>query len=136
MDLEATKTIKEECELFRGFDESQLGILIMNSHSKRFSEGDIVYARGEESQSTFCLIVSGSVNIVADSGYVLEELGINQIIGEIGAISPQHKRTVDVIAGEPTAVLEWNLLNIKESLPDLFIKLKDLAWKRISSWSG
>jgi len=33
-------------------------------------------------------------------------------------------------------VLEWNLPDIKESLPDLFKRLKDLAWKRISSWSG
>ncbi|MEA2040762.1 MAG: cyclic nucleotide-binding domain-containing protein [Thermodesulfobacteriota bacterium] len=138
MDLDAVRirTIIEGCELFRGFDGSQIGILIKNADIKRFSEGVIVYAKGEESQNTFCLIVSGSVNIVSDNGFVLEELGRNQIIGEIGTISPQHRRTVDVVAKEPTEVLEWNFLDIKESLPDLLKRLKDLAWKRISNWIG
>ena len=58
----------------------------------------------------------------------------HHIIGEIGATSPQQKRTITLKAGKHTEVLEWRIDEIAEQLPELSERLKDLAWRRVSDW--
>ena len=135
MDSETMKTAFKRCELFEGLDESQMGLLVMRANSREFSAGTTVYERGDDSGGTFALIGSGKVSVVAQNGFVLKELGVGEIIGEVGVISQQDKRTVTVKTIEPTEILEWHVKDIEEGSQELLKKLKDLAWKRMKYWN-
>lgn len=134
MDVRVARKAIEECDLFGGLDQSQLGLLLMNADATRFSENELVFAKGQQADETFCLIISGSVNILSDDGDILHSLGQGEVLGEVGVVSPKHKRTVTVMAGETTDVLRWDLKDIQDKLPELTKRLKDLAWKRIARW--
>ncbi len=90
--------------------------------------------KGEQSNDTFCLIISGNVNIVATGGNILKEMGSGEVLGEIALSDPNHIRTLNVIAREPTLVLEWNINHIKGKIPVLWKKLLKLAWKNIRNY--
>ena len=96
MDFAAIRDAVKKCETFDGFDDTRLGFLLMTSQTRAFRAGERIYAKGEEAHKTFCLIVSGTVSVVSETGQVLESIGPGDIIGEIGTISPQSKRTVTV----------------------------------------
>ena len=135
MDLDVMRTALKGCELFEGLDEGQMGLLIMRANSREFSAGETVYERGEDSGGTFALISSGRINVVAKNGFVLNELGAGEIIGEVGVISQHDKRTVTITTIEPTEILEWQIKDVEERSPELLKRLKDLAWKRIKYWN-
>jgi len=61
-------------------------------------------------------------------------MGPSEIIGEIGATSPQNKRTVTVRTLEPTSLLEWEIKHIGTRWPALLKKLKDQAWKHLAQY--
>jgi len=135
MDSDVTQAALNRCELFKGLDQGQMDLLIMRANSREFSAGETIYASGEESDGTFALISSGRINVVAKSGFVLNELGACEIIGEVGVISQHDKRTVTITAMEPTEILEWHIHDIEEKFPEVLKRLKDLAWKRIKYWN-
>ena len=134
MDFSVIRDAVKKCETFDGFDDTRLGFLLMTCQTMAFRAGEVIYAKGEEARKTFCLIVSGTVSIVSEAGQVLESIGPGDIIGEIGTISPQSKRTITVQAGGPVEALEWDYETVDKGLPDLLPKLKDLAWKRATNW--
>jgi len=74
------------------------------------------------------------VEAVAESGQIIRNMRSGEIIGEAGATSPKAERTLTVIAKEPTDIFQWNLQDIQKDLPALVKKLKDLAWKHISTY--
>ena len=135
MDSDTMKTALKGCELFEGLDEAQMGILVMRANSKEFSAGETIYERGDDSGGTFALISSGRISVVAKNGFVLNELGVGEIIGEVGVISQHDKRTVTITTVEPTEILEWHIEDIEEGYPELLLKLKELAWKRVKYWN-
>lgn len=135
MDSDVMRSALKGCELFEGLDEGQMDLLIMSANSREFSAGETVYERGEDSGGTFALISSGRINVVAKDGFVLNELGAGEIIGEVGVISQHDKRTVTITTIEPTEILEWYIKDIEEKFPELLQRLKDLAWKRIKYWN-
>ena len=135
MDSDVMRTVLKGCELFEGLDQGQMDLLIMSSNSREFSDGETVYERGEESGGTFALIGSGRINVVAKDGFVLNELGAGEIIGEVGVISQHDKRTVTITSIEPTEILEWYIQDIEEKFPEVLERLKALAWKRIKYWN-
>ena len=135
MDSDTMKTALKGCELFEGLDEAQMGILVMRANSKEFSAGETIYERGDDSGGTFALISSGRISVVAENGFVLNELGVGEIIGEVGVISQHDKRTVTITTVEPTEILEWHIEDIEEGYPELLLKLKELAWKRVKYWN-
>ena len=135
MDSDAMRTALKGCELFKGLDEGQMDLLIMRANSREFSAGETVYEKGEESGGTFALIGSGRINVVAKNSFVLKELGAGEIIGEVGVLSQQDKRTVTIGAIEPTEILEWHIKDVEERFPELLQRLKDLAWKRMKYWN-
>jgi len=112
MDSDIMKSVLKGCELFEGLDQGQMDLLIMSANSREFSAGETVYERGEESGGTFALIGSGRINVVAKNGFVLNELGAGEIIGEVGVISQHDKRTVTITSIEPTEILEWQIQDI------------------------
>ena len=93
------------------------------------------YTKGDESDGTFVLIVSGKVNVISESGQIMQEFGPGEVLGEVGVLSPQKKRTVTVRTTQPTVALEWRFQDIEKNVPELVKALKELAWKRISSWN-
>ena len=135
MDSDGMRTALKGCELFKGLDEGQMDLLIMRANSREFSAGETVYERGEESGGTFALIGSGRINVVAKDGFVLNELGAGEIIGEVGVLSQHDKRTVTITTIEPTEILEWYIKDVEERFPELLQRLKDLSWKRIKYWN-
>jgi CRP-like cAMP-binding protein len=135
MDLTAIRTVVKESTLFKDLDQTDLEILIGKAGARRFSLGDTIYRKGEEAGGTVALIVSGVVHVVAENGYVLTELGTGEIIGEVGTISREGKRTVTLMAVEPAEIIEWNIKDIEGASPELIKRLKDLAWKRLKFYS-
>ena len=135
MDSDIMRTAIKRCELFEGLEEDQVDFLIMRANSREFSAGETIYERGDDSGGTFALIGSGRINVVAKNGFVLNEFGAGEIIGEVGVISQQDRRTVTITTIEPTEILEWHVKDVEERSPELLQRLKDLAWKRIKYWN-
>jgi CRP-like cAMP-binding protein len=134
MELKTIKTNLGDSELFRGLEENELDILLHNAHMKEFPPGKILYMKGEKSNDTFCMIVTGSVDIVAPGGNILKTMGPGEVVGEVALSDPNQIRTVNVITKEPSEVLEWNVKHIRDKIPVIWKKLLKLAWKNISNY--
>ncbi len=135
MDFSIMQKALKDCSLFRGMDQGQLGLLAMSAEAKEFATEDIVYRQGEDADGFFALIVSGKLEASTQQGYVLKTLGSGEIIGEVGTISQQGKRTVTLKAVEPATLIQWNIQDISDTSPPLLKKLKDLAWRRIKDFN-
>ena len=135
MDFSIMQKALKDCSLFRGMDQGQLGLLAMNAEEKEFFAESIVYRQGDDADGSFSLIVSGKLEASTQQGYVLKTLGSGEIIGEVGTISQQKKRTVTLKAVEPVTLLQWNIQDIGNTSPSLLKKLKDLAWRRIKDFN-
>ena len=134
MDIDVIRTAMSNCDLFFGLNQNDLGGLMMSGRPRSLSSGETVYSKGDEAAGVFALIASGKVEAVAENGFVVTEMSAGEVIGEVGIISRQGKRTVTVKAVGPTELLEWNIKDIQESSPDFVKKLKELAWKRLKNW--
>ena len=135
MDFNTVRSAITENSIFRGLNQAQLGVLLMTAKGIEVPSEEQPYTRGDESDGTFTLIVSGKVNVIAENGQILQELGAGEVLGEVGIISPQKKRTVTVRTTQPTVALEWRFQDIEKDVPELVKTLKELAWKRLSSWN-
>jgi len=133
MDIKEIQNAFSKCEVFKGLDPALVGLLIMTGNPASHAEGESIYSKGDPAGGTFALVVSGKVSAVAQSGFAVNELGVGEIIGEVGTISQQGQRTITLKAMEPTRILKWNMGEIREKSPELLAKLKDLAWKRIKT---
>ena len=134
MDIDVMRTAMLNCELFSGLEQNDLGGLMMGARPRSFLDGESIYSKGDEAAGVFALIASGKVGAVAENGFVVTEMSVGEVIGEVGIISQQGKRTVTVKAVGPTELLEWNIKDIQESSPNFVKKLKELAWKRLKNW--
>lgn len=128
------KAMLKECELFSSLDDAEVDLLMTYGQIKQIHGGKILYMKGEKSNDTFCLIVSGSVDIVGKGGRIVRTMESGNVVGEIALSNPHHIRTVNVITKKPTEVLEWNVNHIKDKIPGLWKKLLKLAWKHISHY--
>ena len=136
MDFSIMQKALNDCSLFRGMDQGQLGLLAMNAEAKEFTTEEYIYRQGDDADGSFALIVSGKLEASTQQGYVLKTLCAGEIIGEVGTISQQRKRTVTLKAVEPSTLLQWNIEDIGNTSPSLLKKLKDLAWRRIKDFNG
>ncbi|MCF8128547.1 MAG: cyclic nucleotide-binding domain-containing protein [Deltaproteobacteria bacterium] len=135
MDFSTMQKALNDCSLFRGMDQGQLGLLAMSAEAKEFVADDVVYRQGDDADGSFALIVSGKLEASTQQGYVLKTLNAGEIIGEVGTISQQGKRTVTLKAVEPSSLLQWHIQEIGNTSPALLKKLKDLAWRRIKDFN-
>jgi len=122
------------CDLFKGLDEIRLKALSEAATPATYERGATIYEKGSPSGKTFSLILSGEVEALSEQGMSLRKLGQGQVIGEIGATSPQQKRTVTLRAVGRVDLLEWKTDELADQMPELIRRLKDLAWKRVSDW--
>jgi CRP/FNR family cyclic AMP-dependent transcriptional regulator len=128
-----TKKVLRENELFQDLDDTILDALIAQADVKLLSEGNVLYHKGDSADDTFCIIIFGSVKIVGDNGQVLAVQKRGKVMGEIGVMGMQHKRSADVIALEPTSILEWRFSDVKDKSPELIKRLQNLAFMHLRS---
>ncbi len=134
MEASEIKSIAGKCEFFKTLDDEELDLLLFYGEHKEFTAGVIIYKTGEAAEGTFCLILSGGIEIIAESSRVIRRMGSGEVMGEIGATSPQHKRTVTARAFEPSSLLEWDVKYVKNRWPTLMKKLKAQAWKHLATY--
>ena len=134
MEASEIKEIAKKCVVFETLNDEEFDLLLFYGEMKDFASGAMIYETGERAEGTFCLILSGTVEIVTQTGQRIRKMGPSEIIGEVGATSPQNKRTVTVRTLEPTSLLEWEVKQIGTRWPALLKKLKDQAWKHLAQY--
>jgi CRP-like cAMP-binding protein len=134
MEASEIRVIARKCEIFKSLEKEELDLLLFYGELKELAAGVIVYRTGEQAEGTFCLILSGGIEIVDERGHVIRTMTKGQIIGEIGATSPQHRRTLTARAAEPSSLLEWDIKYLKNRWPALLKKLKEQAWKHLAQY--
>jgi CRP-like cAMP-binding protein len=134
MEAAEIKNIAKRCEPFKTLDDEEFDLLLFYGELKEFASGVTIYKTGETADGTFALILSGRVEIVAQTGRGIRRMGPSEIIGEIGATSPQNRRTLTARTIEPTLLLEWEVKHIGTRWPAALKKLKDQAWKHLAQY--
>ena len=134
MEASEIKDIAKKCVIFETVDDEEFDLVLFYGEQRDFPSGATIYRTGEAADGTFCLILSGAVEIVTQTGRGILKMGSGEVIGEIGATSPQNKRTVTVRTLEPTLMLEWEIKHIGTRWPALLKKLKDQAWKHLAQY--
>jgi len=134
MEASEIKDIAKKCVIFETLDDEGFDLFLFYGEQRDFPSGATIYRTGEGADGTFCLILSGAVEIVTQTGRWIRKMGPSEIIGEIGATGPQNKRTVTVRAIEPTRLLEWDIKYIHTRWPPLLKKLKERAWKHLAQY--
>ena len=126
------KKVLRQNDLFTELDDARLDYLINHANTKLLAVGEFLYHKGEEANDTFCIIIFGKMNIIAAHGNIVATVKSSEILGEIGIIGIYNKRTADVVAIEPTSILEWTFGDIKDKAPYLLPKLKQAALRKLS----
>ncbi len=134
MESQNLLAIIRQCALCKNIDEASGHLLLHYGKVRLFAAGDTIFKQGDFSRGIFCLILSGQVGILSDTGQVIRGMGSGEILGELGVTSPQNKRTATVKAIKPTELFEWNVDIIKTQVPEMMKRLKDLAWKNASNY--
>ena len=134
MERSEIKEVVQKSEIFSTLDDDELDLLLYYSDEKRFPTGETIYRTGEAAEGKFCLILRGTIEIVTGTDEVIRKMGVGEVIGEIGATSPQSKRSVTARTAEPTWLLEWHVGYIKDHWPAIMKKLKEQAWKRLANY--
>jgi CRP-like cAMP-binding protein len=134
MEAAEIKSLAKKCEIFKTLDDEEFDLLLFYGELKEFGPGATIYKTGETAEGTFALILSGRVEIVAQTGRGIRKMGPSEIIGEIGATSPHNKRTVTARTIEPTMLLEWEVKHVGIRWPAALKKLKDQAWKHLARY--
>lgn len=135
MDLDTIRSVVKGSKLFEDLDPAALEVLMSKAGDRTFSPGDAIYTKGEVAAGTVALIILGKVQLVAENGFVVRELGAGEMIGEVGTISREGKRTVTLTAIEPVEIIEWHIDDLGGISPEFINRLKDLAWKRLKYYS-
>ncbi|MBW2614275.1 MAG: diguanylate cyclase, partial [Deltaproteobacteria bacterium] len=108
--------------LFRGLSRTQIHYIIMAGTLKKIGAGQVLFHKGEQSES-MCALVSGSMDVVEreneevlytenDVYKQINRLGAGDIVGEMGLLR-QAPRSATVVATAPSEFLEINLKMIK-----------------------
>jgi CRP-like cAMP-binding protein len=123
----------------RGLPETMQAVLLWRGAEEIVGSMEVVYAEGTSLDDTFCLLLSGAVQ-VEKAGRVLGEIQESQIFGEMAYFSPRHDRTATVRAGPAGATVLKFHLTLEELGSAPFSPLKRYlgmqAWDRFVSNSN
>ncbi|MBW2298247.1 MAG: MMPL family transporter, partial [Deltaproteobacteria bacterium] len=108
--------------LFRGLSRTQIHYIIMAGTLKKIGAGQVLFHKGEQSES-MCALVSGSMDVVEreneevlytenDVYKQINRLEAGDIVGEMGLLR-SAPRSATVVATAPSEFLEINLKMIK-----------------------
>ena len=135
LDFNLAREIFKNSPLFVGVPRSSAADLFMHATTRRLEKKAVVYGRDEMSDQTFMLLVSGKLQIVDGKDSVQGEIGRGELVGEVGVVSPQHKRSVSVIAAEGAEALLWNVRDLPKDLWKIYEPiLENIAWGRINTF--
>ncbi len=131
MDTQTLLALLKTYPIFGALTTSQLTTCLASATLRHVSDGDVLYKRGERSDQTFCLILTGSLQVLHKNGQVEALRQAGDILGEIALFIPQRQRTFTVIAPEPTTLLILEFEQVKHTLPFLRRELFKLVSKRL-----
>ena len=108
--------------LFKGLSRTQIHYIIMAGTLKKIGAGQVLFNKGDESES-MCALISGAMDVVErendevcdtenDVYKQINRLGAGDIVGEMGLLR-SVPRSATVVATEPSEFLEINLKMIK-----------------------
>jgi signal-transduction protein with cAMP-binding, CBS, and nucleotidyltransferase domain len=136
MNIDFLKKLFKKSPCFKELSERDLTILAKSGTLKRLNPEIVIYRKGEPSEGRFCMIVTGRVGIMTESGQTFKDIGSGEVLGEIAITSPQDVRTATVKTLEPANILEWDIHHLKAHMPALMRKLKEQAWKNLADYYG
>lgn len=139
MKLEEARSAVAEA-LSEELDPVVHALVLHIAEPREFGAGETVLSKGEAIEPCFYIIARGQVRAEDDNGWVLKTHARPEIVGEIGAVSPQHRRMCRVIADTDCELLAVNVEELKELAPDkceaLLKKLEATAWTRIAGYTA
>lgn len=105
--------------LLRALDESQLESLAGIAKERNLAPGDVLIREGDEGALAMYIVIDGKVE-VRKRGNPLTILGPGQHLGEMSLLSPESPRSAEVVAIEPTTVLQlasWDFFPFLDTSP-------------------
>lgn len=138
MEYTAVKTQIQSCPELLGIDENLTAILFWRGEDRNVPKGEAVYMENTHLDDTFCVLLSGSLQI-EKGGALVGEISGPQIFGEMAYFTAAHTRTATVRAGsEETAILKIQLTQEELASPAFAPLRKYLgreAWSRFVTTS-
>lgn len=124
-----------QSSLMRALDERQLQSLAGVARTRDFEPGDHLIRQGTSGALAMYVILEGKIE-VRRNDRMLVEMGPGDSVGEVAVLGPEdQRRTADVVAVEPTKVLQltkWDIFPVLKTNPDAALAIiSDLA-KRLS----
>ena len=96
--------------LFSDASETQLASFADLAVQQQLSKGTVLYARGEESNQTFCFVLTGCLHVIGKDNKLKAIRQAGDVLGEIALFIPQQQRTHTVFAVEPSEILVWEII--------------------------
>lgn len=115
--LKMHRQVLEKSPLFQGMTHYQMRKAILISELNEFEQGELLVKQGTRGSSMY-LLLSGTAEIIRKKRNEEKSivcLGPGQIFGEIGYVR-QIRRTADVRALTPVAVLRFDYLKLEKDL--------------------
>ncbi|CAN5473883.1 hypothetical protein BH09SUM1_BH09SUM1_09650 [soil metagenome] len=137
MEFDVARDAFRNSQIFREINPDISAILLMHAECRRFTASHVVYRGHENSDQTFMLLVTGLMKVVDESGAAVAEIHPGELFGEIGVVSPQHKRLATVAAAEISETLIWTMPALAKTIADAILPiLEQIAWTRITRLMG
>ena len=140
MSLQTECSQLQTIPLFRNLDVSTCKLVAMSSDRLTYEAGDVVFDKGEPSDSVYFLL-SGRVRIVREDGETSIELGTledGNVFGETGVICGRA-RSATVVAAHETTVLRIErdaFLELLECKPLVSLALSRELARRLDTVNG
>jgi CRP-like cAMP-binding protein/thioredoxin reductase/Fe-S-cluster-containing hydrogenase component 2 len=126
--------LREHVPVLAGLTMLQLREVMLESAIQRFKQGDIVFKRGDYTNSLWN-IAQGSAHVLVNEARpdIAIRIGEAEFFGELGLISGR-RRSATVIAGEPSVMVEIprrSMRRLQSSVKAIKAELDRVAMRRI-----
>lgn len=129
MDYSAVKLAVQSCPELEGLDGGTLADLFWNATEKSVGRGRSVYKQGDVLDGSFCLLLSGTLNVSVD-GVAVAQVAPPVLIGESAFATASHHRGATVqVSSDSATLLEFRPTEemLAGPLKNLFATI---AWDR------
>src|SRR5436190_10480809 len=100
-----------------GLDETTAATLLWRGEEQVIGHGEVIYTERQDLDQTFCLLLSGSVQI-EKGGTVVTELSEPQFFGEMAYFtSPQTRRATVTVSSIHAVILKFYLTGSELASP-------------------
>lgn len=133
MDYATVKDQMRNCPELAGVDENLFALLFWRGEVQTLPSGKAIYSENTPLDDTFCLLLSGCLQ-VEKSGKGVGEISGAQIFGEMAYFTTSHARTATVRAGSDDAQIFKIQMSQQELASPRFTPLRKYlgreAWDR------